>query len=798
MSSNKPQNGPETDHKHSSKPVISSIGQAPGGSDKAFFKKIRIATRLLGKEIYRKKLRWFDLRRADYRLGEKVVAAGVPSEHSRFARQLEQIDQRLARLRQFQHERSDTFGENLKSWANGIVRMAQVAAGERRRHRLLRQLGAAVHKNPGFDRSIVSELESANLIAKRVTAVDAAISELRGGTYIWARRPLLGSSLLIMLTIVGLLSFKAATQQRFGSRENSSSSLSEDQFKTLETQTAAFREQLRRQQAELHRQEIESTQQRIAAAERQHKEQRDRERAEVQKKAREQAQKDEQARREQADREKQQQQLAVAEQARLEREEAESKKLAREKAEREKAEAERAAAAERARKEEEQRAAQLAEEKRLRAQAEHAAQYRPATEAMRSRIEQGKATAAATMASLPKYPFPHDPELLDKLYEGRLEEIGPNRLDLVAVAKAFQRAGAIELGRELISGITVDGLTTVQMHPNYWMTAGILDATGGLEGNWARTTSANLMQVLRDRTEGKFSSNTGDTGKAAWPLKMRLVVPVDDSDFKKPMQGLSETERAAVEKQIKELAAKGAKVYLADYGDPNARSNYKDVHLVFWYGDVPILRRDLLAVSEAHPLANLGNMAVTEVPQTLGEANRKHAEALAIADKKLEATPHVDNPRYLGWKGFRVGASATYAKNTWQARGGQKQSSGSGSTEVRTLQSIDNANARVDIDGKVQTFAAKVRDNRSPDELKPQTEEEVELNGKTFQCSRRTRQWKDWDRRVTTTTWTSDEVPGGLVRLLEDEEDPNGLHVVDDITLQSYTGGKSGDWSGKP
>ena len=73
----------------------------------------------------------------------------------------------------------------------------------------------------------------------------------------------------------------------------------------------------------------------------------------------------------------------------------------------------------------------------------------------------------------------------------------------------------------------------------------------------------------------------------------------------------------------------------------------------------------------------------------------------------------------------------------------------------------------------------KFVDNRSPDELKPQTEEEVELNGKTFQCSRRTRQWKDWDRRVTTTTWTSDEVPGGLVRLLEDEEDPNGLHVLD-------------------
>ncbi len=97
--------------------------------------------------------------------------------------------------------------------------MAQSAAGERRRHRLLKPLGAAVRKNPGSDRSIAAELESANLIAEKVAIADAAISELRGGTYIWARRPLLASSLLMILTIVGLLSFKAATQQRLGSRK---------------------------------------------------------------------------------------------------------------------------------------------------------------------------------------------------------------------------------------------------------------------------------------------------------------------------------------------------------------------------------------------------------------------------------------------------------------------------------------------------------------------------------------------------------------------------------------------------
>ena len=44
----------------------------------------------------------------------------------------------------------------------------------------------------------------------------------------------------------------------------------------------------------------------------------------------------------------------------------------------------------------------------------------------------------------------------------------------------------------------------------------------------------------------------------------------------------------------------------------------------------------------------------------------------------------------------------------------------------------------------------------------------------------------------------SDEVPGGLVRIVDDEEDTHGMHTLDDTTLQSYTGGKNGDWSGKP
>src|SRR5437773_7535430 len=65
-----------------------------------FLRKMGITARLLGKEIYRNKLKWFDLRRADYRLGEKVVAAGVSAEHSQFAQRVNQIDNQLTSLRE--------------------------------------------------------------------------------------------------------------------------------------------------------------------------------------------------------------------------------------------------------------------------------------------------------------------------------------------------------------------------------------------------------------------------------------------------------------------------------------------------------------------------------------------------------------------------------------------------------------------------------------------------------------------------------------------------------------------------
>ena len=256
----------------------------------------------------------------------------------------------------------------------------------------------------------MEETQLARGVADRVSSVETEISQLTPQTYPWARRPLLLVCLLFLLAAIGgafALRHKltpALAQQR---KVAGGSSLSDAQFKKLESQTQAFREQLLRQQAEMSRQEAEATQARIAAAEREQNENRERERRERGKREREQAQKDEQARREQAERDKQQAQIAAAEQDRLEREEAEAKKLAQEKAERDKAEAERAAAAERVRKEEEKRAAQLAEEKRQREEDERAAQKIPASQLI----------AKSDLEAIMGFPVeaPEDREVNDKL-----------------------------------------------------------------------------------------------------------------------------------------------------------------------------------------------------------------------------------------------------------------------------------------------------------------------------------------------------------------------------------------------
>ena len=412
MPSDEQKRSRETDEKTISQSGLSATAEPHAQSQKfwrTFLEKMAIAERLFGKELYGLRLNRLDLAKADRRLGEKAYATATADEEAELVSKLDGVTEHLTRWQQQEIQAATTFGGRLKAFAIKAAKTVQIAALQRKRRRMLRQLGVNLRQSAA-NSSLVEETQLARGVADRLRSVEMEIRQLTPQTYAWARRPLLVISLLLLVLGIGgafIISnqYRAILAQQRGAAGRSS--LSDAQMKSVLSQQQAFQQQLRDMVAEAHRKEAQETQSRIAAAERQYKEQRDRERAEVQKKARAQAQKDEEARREQAEREKQQAQIAAAEQARLEREEAEAEKLAREKAEREKAEAERAAAAERARKEEEQRAAQLAEEQRQQEEDQRAAQKIPASQLI----------AKSDLEAIMGFPLeaPEDREVNDKL-----------------------------------------------------------------------------------------------------------------------------------------------------------------------------------------------------------------------------------------------------------------------------------------------------------------------------------------------------------------------------------------------
>ena len=73
-----------------------------------------IAARLFGKEVYRKKLKWFDLKRADYRLGKKAYSLGKLEGQTQLGSRLDILSERLEHLRQSGGEPTSTFGQKAK------------------------------------------------------------------------------------------------------------------------------------------------------------------------------------------------------------------------------------------------------------------------------------------------------------------------------------------------------------------------------------------------------------------------------------------------------------------------------------------------------------------------------------------------------------------------------------------------------------------------------------------------------------------------------------------------------------
>jgi TPR repeat protein len=252
--------------------------------------KLAIAARVLGKELRRLKLKRMDLARADLRLGEKAYATGMADGQAELVSKLDGVAQRVTQLRQHEAEAASTFGEKVRALANRIARAVQVGALELKRRRLLRRLGASLRQG-GTKSSLAEEARSASAVADRITATEAAITGLRPQTYLWARRPLLIISLLLLLLAIGgAFALRHQSTAALAQKKRPDGlSLSDAQAKSMLTQQQTFQQQMQQMVAEAHRRETEQRQARIAAAERQYREQRDRERAEVEKRQREEA-----------------------------------------------------------------------------------------------------------------------------------------------------------------------------------------------------------------------------------------------------------------------------------------------------------------------------------------------------------------------------------------------------------------------------------------------------------------------------------------------------------------------------
>lgn len=253
-------------------------------------RKIAVTAHLLGRELYRLKLKRLDLPKADLRLGQKAYATGATEGEPELVSKLDRVSERLKQLRQQERQAASTFGEKAKVLASRIGKAIQIGALKLRRRRILRQLGAKLRQS-GVNSSLKEETRSACAVAERIGSLDAELRELAPQTYPWARRPLLLACLvLLLLAIGGAFALRHQSTAALAQKKRPDRlSLSDAQTKSMLTQQQTFQQQMQQMVAEATRRETEERQARIAAAARTYQEQADRQRAAQEKLAAERA-----------------------------------------------------------------------------------------------------------------------------------------------------------------------------------------------------------------------------------------------------------------------------------------------------------------------------------------------------------------------------------------------------------------------------------------------------------------------------------------------------------------------------
>jgi hypothetical protein len=168
---------------------------------KTFLKKMGISLRILEKEIYRNKLRWFDLRRAEHRLGKKAYESQSSlSGQNRTIDRLSKIQRRIELLGQ-PINWGTAFKDKARAAVKGVVRAMKIQIFKFRRNRAFRTLGRQLRQTPNIDSSLAAETDYSKTILEKIRRLDSERQELAPRTYIWARRPLWAGTIVLALVI---------------------------------------------------------------------------------------------------------------------------------------------------------------------------------------------------------------------------------------------------------------------------------------------------------------------------------------------------------------------------------------------------------------------------------------------------------------------------------------------------------------------------------------------------------------------------------------------------------------------
>ncbi|HET8697979.1 MAG TPA: hypothetical protein VFO94_10860, partial [Gammaproteobacteria bacterium] len=265
-----------------------------------------------------------------------------------------------------------------------------------------------------------------------------------------------------------------------------------------------------------------------------------------------------------------------------------------------------------------------------------------------------------------------DPALIDKLEKGDVMHVGDDnasRMDLVSVLMAASRpkCDAADPGfAKLASYIAYLGSDSVtgQYPSGEFLAIGVMGILGSNENTRAddqesnfdapwmlnrnaaamleigshgcddrrfRTVVANLFKTL-DHHMTWHEQNLGTRA----PLMKQNVVAMRAADWRAAVErDVDLPAQPAVTAQLTQLEARGASYLDCVYGPQNPDST-GSTQVDFWNKDVAIAGGDLQKLSRKHPLAKLGDVALTECPANLPEAQAKLGESRRVAQSKID------------------------------------------------------------------------------------------------------------------------------------------------------------------